>query len=200
MKKTNFALNGFLALAALAAFTQCDGNKTAQPQANNAAPAAGVANIKIAYVDVDSLLSKYQFCKDLNESMMRKQENVNATLNEKGQALNKEVQEFERKLNNHVFTQERAQEEQNRLMRKRDELQQLHNRLMGELQQESDKTNMQLRDSVNTFLKEYNKTKGYSLIISNTGSDNLLYADQALNITQEVVDGLNKRYRPAKSE
>lgn len=200
MKKMNFALNGFLALAALAAFTQCDGNKAAQPSTGDTTPATGVSNIKIAYVDVDSLLNKYNFCKDLNEAMMRKQENVNATLNEKAQALDKELQEFNRKLNNHVFTQERAQEEQNRLMRKRQELDQLHQRLMAELQQESDKTNMQLRDSVNTFIKEYNKNKGFSLIISNTGSDNLLYADQSLNITQEVIDGLNKRYHPAKSE
>lgn len=46
------------------------------------------------------------------------------------------------------------------------------------------------------FLKEYNKTKGYNLIISNTSFDNLLYADSTLNITKEIVDGLNARYTP----
>ncbi|MBF0841347.1 OmpH family outer membrane protein, partial [Staphylococcus lentus] len=48
------------------------------------------------------------------------------------------------------------------------------------------------------FLKEYNKTHGYSLIFSNTGFDNLLYADSAFNITKEIVDGLNARYSPVK--
>ena len=71
---------------------------------------------------------------------------------------------------------------------------------MGELQQESDKNNIQLRDSINAYLKEYNKDKKYSLIINNAGFNNLLYADPAFNITQEVIDGLNKRYVPAKSE
>ena len=47
-------------------------------------------------------------------------------------------------------------------------------------------------------LKEYNKTRGYSLIFSNTGFDNLLYADSAFNITKEIVDGLNARYSSAK--
>ena len=50
-----------------------------------------------------------------------------------------------------------------------------------------------------TFLKIYNKDKGYSLILSNTGFDNLLYADPAYNITNEIVEGLNKRYNPSSA-
>ena len=82
----------------------------------------------------------------------------------------------------------------------RQDLEAQHQRLMAELQQESDKNSMQLRDSINSFLKEYNKTKGYSLIISNTGADNLLYADPSLNITKEIIEGLNKRYVPAEKK
>ena len=200
MKKKNFIVNGLLALAVMTAFTQCDNNKGTTTNTGNAAPTGGVSELKIAYVEIDSLLTQYNFCKDLNEAMMRKQENVNATLNEKMKALDNEVREFERKYNNHVFTPERAQQEQNRLIKKRQDLEALHQRLMGELQQESDKNNIQLRDSINAYLKEYNKTKGYNLIINNAGFNNLLYADPALNITQEVIDGLNKRYTPAKAE
>ena len=114
--------------------------------------------------------------------------------------LDNEVREFERKYNNHVFTPERAQQEQARLLKMRQDLEAQHQRLMAELQQESDKNSMQLRDSINSFLKEYNKTKGYSLIISNTGADNLLYADPSLNITKEIIEGLNKRYVPAEKK
>ena len=56
---------------------------------------------------------------------------------------------------------------------------------------------MGLRDSINSFLKIYNQNKGYDLIISNTGFDNLLYANPAYNITQEIIDGLNARYTPS---
>ena len=78
--------------------------------------------------------------------------------------------------------------------------QQLQEKLTSELQAENQKISLQLRDSINSFLKIYNKDKGYSLIISNTGFDNLLYADPAFNITQEIVDGLNARYNPASSK
>ena len=62
---------------------------------------------------------------------------------------------------------------------------------------ENEKNSLQLRDSINSFLKIYNQNKGYDLIISNTGFDNLLYANPAYNITQEIIDGLNARYTPS---
>lgn len=200
MKKRNFIVSGLSALAIMVAFTQCDGNKAANTTSDNSTPAGSVSDLKIAYVEIDSLLNNYNLCKDLNEAMIKKQENVEVTLKEKMKSLDNEMRDFERKYQNHVFTPERAQQEQNRLIKKRQGLEALHQRLMGELQQESDKNNIQLRDSINAYLKEYNKTKGYNLIINNAGFNNLLYADPALNITQEVIDGLNKRYTPAKAE
>lgn len=200
MKKRNFIVSGLSALAIMVAFTQCDGNKATNTTSNNSTPAGSVSDLKIAYVEIDSLLNNYNLCKDLNEAMIKKQENVEVTLKEKMKSLDNEMRDFERKYQNHVFTPERAQQEQNRLIKKRQDLEALHQRLMGELQQESDKNNIQLRDSINAYLKEYNKTKGYNLIINNAGFNNLLYADPALNITQEVIDGLNKRYTPAKAE
>ena len=76
------------------------------------------------------------------------------------------------------------------------DLQALQNKLATEMASENAKNSQILRDSINAFLKEYNKTKGYNLIISNTSFDNLLYADSTLNITKEIVDGLNARYTP----
>lgn len=200
MKRMNFIVNGLSALAIVAAFAQCDGNKGADTATSNAAPAGGVSDLKIAYVEIDSLLNNYNLCKDLNETMIKKQENVEVTLKEKMKDLDNEVRDFERKYQNNVFTPERAQQEQNRLIKKRQDLEALHQRLMGELQQENDKNSIRLRDSINAYLKEYNKDRKYSLIINNAGFNNLLYADPALNITQEVLDGLNKRYVPAKAE
>ena len=77
-------------------------------------------------------------------------------------------------------------------------MQALSNKLQSELMSENEKNSLQLRDSINAFLKEYNKDKKYSMIFSNTGFDNLLYADDVYNITQEILDGLNARYSSPK--
>ena len=69
-------------------------------------------------------------------------------------------------------------------------------RLEGELASETAKFNEALRDSLQNFLKDYNKDKNYDLILSKAG-DNILLAGKKFDITQDVINGLNKRYKPA---
>ena len=104
MKSKNFIVNGLFALFLVAAFAQCDGNNAANTPASNSTPTAGTSELKIAYVEIDSLLNNYNLCKDLNEAMIKKQENVEVTLKEKMKSLDSEVRDFERKYQNNVFT------------------------------------------------------------------------------------------------
>ena len=197
MKRTNFVLNGLLALVVALTFTQCANNNAQQPAAA-ANDANSTSGMKIAYVEIDSLLTKYNFWNDLSEQMIKKEENIRTTLNEKGKKLEAEAREFERKIQNNGFTsRERAEQEQARLMKQQQELQELQQKLANDLAAENQKNSLELRDSINSFLNEYNKSKGYDLIISNTAFDNLLYGNPALNITNEIVEGLNARYNPS---
>ena len=182
MKRMKFLLNGLAALLLVVLFSQCAGG-TGKPAAETPAQ-AGLSGMKIAYVEVDTLLAKYNFCIDMNEA------------NE----LEKQKREFQTKYQNNAFlSEERAQSEYNRIAKLEQDLQNLSNKLQTELMNENEKNSLMLRDSINAFLKEYNKSKGYSMIISNTGFDNLLYADSCYNITQEILQGLNARYSsPAK--
>ena len=200
MKRINCLINGLAALALIVLFSQCAGkaDTTTTTSAGEATANTVSGDLKIAYVEVDTLLSKYNFCIDLNEAMMKKEENIRLTLNQKAATLDKDQKEFQKKYENNAFiSPERAQQEYNRLMKMQQDLQALQNKLTNELAAETQKNSLQLRDSINVFLKEYNKTKGYNLILSNTGFDNLLYADSSFNITQEIIDGLNARYTSA---
>ena len=198
MKKTNFILNGLMALAFGVMFAQCAGNNNASTTSAPVAGATGSSNMKIAFVEIDSLLTKYNFWNDLSEQMLKKEENIRTTLNEKGKKLEAEAREFDRKIQNNGYaSRERAEQEQARLMKLQQELQELQQKLTSELAAENQKNSLELRDSINSFLKVYNQTKGYDLIISNTAFDNLLYGNPAYNITNEIVEGLNARYTPS---
>ncbi len=196
MNRMNYLMNGLAALAFIILFSQCAGKADNQTATTTPAQAnAELAGIKIAYVEIDTLLTKYNFCIDLNEAMMKKSENIRLTLTEKATALQKEQQEFQKKYENNAFlSQERAQQEYSRLTKMEQDLEALRNKLQNGLMEENNKNSLMFRDSINAFLKEYNKTHGYNLIFSNTGFDNLLYADSVFNITKEIVDGLNARY------
>lgn len=149
-------------------------------------------HLPIAYVEVDSLLSNYNLAKDLNEQMLTRQENARATVNEKGRQLEKEVAEFERKVKNNAFlSQERFEQEQQRLLKKQQELQAYAQQLENELLQEQQKMLIQVTDSITNFIKEYNKDGRYEAILNNSS---VLYIKPSYNITPEITRLLNNRY------
>ncbi|BEG62382.1 hypothetical protein NSB1T_11445 [Coprobacter fastidiosus NSB1 = JCM 33896] len=176
-------------------FVQCNKkNNTTEKSAKT--PAAQTTSISgklpIAYVNIDSLLQKYNYAKDLNESLLRRAENSRANVNEKGRQLEKEMAEFQRKYQNNAFlSQERLQQEQQRLMKKQQELQEYIQRLEDENMREQQKMLSQMNDSIINFIHEYNKDKKYEAILNNAST---LYIDPSYDITNEIVDLLNKRY------
>ena len=200
MKSLNKLFMGLAALAVLLFFAQCAGNNAASATDEAAAEDGSISGLKVAYVDVDSLLAKYNFCIDLNEAMVKKSESVRATLNQKSRELENQQNDFQNKYQNNAFaSQERAQQEYNRIIKLQEDLQTLSDKLQTELATEQEQNSMLLNDSIKSFMKDFVAERGYNFVFTNTGLDNLLFADQAYDITKEVVDGLNARYSsPAK--
>ena len=199
MKNINYIINGVLALAVVILFVlQFTGKKESGVTKTFTAQESASGLLPIAYVNVDSLLLNYNYSKDLNEIIIKKQENSRASVNQKLRSLQTEMQDFQRKVENNAFlTRERAEQEQARLMKKQQELQDFDNRLAQELVSEQQRLNEQLRDTLVSQLRVYNKDKGYQVILSNTMGDNILLAGDAYDITKEVIEYLNKNYAPA---
>jgi len=163
-----------------------------QPAAGEAANGSG---LKIAYVEVDSLMTQYEYCKDFTLVLQKKSNNARNTLNQKGQQLQNAMNNFQQKLNNNGFTsREQAESQQAAIQRQQNDLQQLQARLENELANETNTYNEGLRDSLQHFLAKYNKDKKYDLILTKQG-DNILYANKRFDITADVINGLNKAYK-----
>jgi len=181
------------------AITNCqNSNKNSTKNQNTATDSAEsvVKRLPIAYINVDSLLTHYLFAKDANEELMKEQENSRSTLNSRMRQLQQDAAEFQRKLDNNAFlSRERAEEEGARLQSKDRELQELSSKLQDQFFAKQQKLNEQLRDTINAFLKEFNKNKKYEMIISNTANDNILWADPTYDITNEVINALNERMK-----
>ena len=198
MKTFTLAIRTVAVIAVSLLMVQCGNKQNAsnQPSNSTASSAALEGKLPIAYINVDSLLSKYNYAKDLNEKMINKQENARASINEKARQLKKEQDDFQRKYQNNAFlSPERAQQEYQRLEKKAADLQEYAQRLDNENMLEQQKMLMQMNDSINTFIKEYNQGKKYEAIFNNAST---LYINPAYDITNEVVELLNKRYAAAK--
>ena len=129
-------------------------------------------------------------------TLQKKSNNARNTLTQKGNQLQAAVNNFQQKLQSNGFqSREQAQSVQNAIERQQRDLQELQVRLETELANETQKFNEALRDSLNNFLTSYNKDKKYDLILSKAG-DNILFADRKYDITKDIINGLNKRYKP----
>lgn len=188
------ATSAIIASIMMLSFTQC----TTQPTNTAVVPEneSCASGLKVAYVDIDTLLTSYDFWVSVNEEMINKRENITANVNKEAAALQKEMEQFQNKINNNAFvSQERAESEYNRIMKKQQDLQAKQERLANEFSAESSKNDMIINDSIQSFIKAYSKEKGYDIILN---SASCLFINNCMNITKEVVDDLNARYNSTK--
>ena len=196
-EKLHYAIEAVLVIAVIILFVlQFSGNKMSSnaDSAVSDGNATSVEFMPVAYIDIDSLLVNYTYSIDLNEQMIKKMENAKANLVERGQKFEIEAADFKRKYETNAFiSQERAKSEYDRIMKKQEELQNLEAQLQQELGLENMRMNEEIRKTIIIQLREYNKGKNYQIIYGKM-NDNILYSNEAYNITLEVIEFLNKQY------
>ena len=122
-------------------------------------------------------------------------------MNIKAKAIDQEGTEFQRKLQNNGFISEaRAIEARDQLLVKQENFRRLQQEMMDKASRELSELNKQLFDEITNFLKEYNKEKGFSIVLSTQLGGNVLYAEDGFDITKEIVDRLNANYKKGDSQ
>ena len=195
MNKKNFFSTLAIAAFATVAMTSCDKSKS-QVDEKPATSAAVPSQAKIAYVEIDSIMSQYKFCKEYSLILQKKGQNIQNTLAQKQQQFQAAVANYQQKLQQNAYTREQAQAIESQLQKQQNDIQALNQRLNVEFQTETEKYNNALRDSIQHFIAVYNKDKKYGMILSKAG-DNILFADKSYDSTNDVVAGLNKAYKSA---
>jgi len=151
-------------------------------------------SISIAYVKMDSVLFTYALAKKLTSDLQLNQESYKKEYSAKRIKFEKELASFQEKVQRGGFlTEERAKLEQERLQGQKQEIDRLDYELTQKLNEMQSQMNQQIIDSISSFLKNYNSSRKYDFILN---SASMLEGTPKYNITKDVADGLNKRYKP----
>jgi len=184
------------AVAIVSVMAACQNKETA-PATTKKTDVPVDANEKIVYVNSDSLLSKYQYFKDLKVKMDTKASAAQKDMAAKGQAFQREAAQYQQQANSMPANERAATEE--RLGRKQQELQAYQQNAGAALQNEQAIEQEKLYDTVADYLKGYAKKKGYKMVLTFSKSNpTILFADESLDVTSEVIVGLNDSYKPEK--
>lgn len=184
----NAAGTALLFFAAIFIFAQCGnaptGNKTRKLQPEE------VSGIRIVYANIDSIMYKYNFAIDVNIKLISEEREIQSKLDNKSREIKKYR---DRRLNAETFIEYKNLTQ--KIIECEEQLIKLKNEQMTEFNNKMHIKDKEIRDSIANFVTEYNKDKGYDFILSRF-DENILYANESLDITDEIIEGLNKRYKP----
>lgn len=192
---------GLLPVLAITLFISC--NKTKAPATNTTSAETKTTQSpsgKIVYVEIDTIMNHYEMAKELSEALLGKSKSLDADLNSKSKNFQAAGLDFQNKVQKGLVTQAQAQEMQQQLASQEQGLYQLRDQYRSQLAEETQVNQRKIISSIMDYLKEYNKTKGYQYIMANQFPSSILYADSTLNITNEVIVGLNAKYKPEKGK
>lgn len=157
---------------------------------------SGKTEVAIAFVKIDTVLNNYDMFYDMRSTLEEKQKASEAELSSKTRAYERGLQDFQNKVQKGLVTRSTAQQMEQELMQEQQAILQLRDQLTYELAEEEQVMNRKLINEITEFLEEYNKDKNYKYIFSDQlYGDNILYASDSLDITDVVLEGLNKRYQ-----
>ena len=197
MNKTPLKLGSLATAIALVSVLTACGNKDSKTEAPKTTSTTVAADEKIVYVNSDSLLTKYEYFKELKSKMETKGKAAQNDMAAKTQAFQREVQQYQQQQNTLPADQRAATEQ--RLSRKQQELQAYEQNAGAALQSEQAKEQEVLYNKVAEYLKTYAKAKGYKMVLTySKGNSAILFADESLDVTNAVIVGLNEAYAKDK--
>jgi len=159
--------------------------------------AADLGELKIAYINSDSVLEQYDYLKAAKVQMENKSKQFDQDLTNRAAGLENEIRAYQRNVNSMTLGQARATEED--LTKKQQNLQLYRQSLGQQLMEEEAKLNQELNEKVRAFLDRYAKEKGYHVILKYDVASDVMQINPALDISKDVVKGLNDAFKTDKT-
>ena len=201
MKNVSLIIS-IVALAAATVFgvlSLSKGGKNVEAAAEEAASDVVASKGDIVYIDLDRILMEYDMANDLRSVVETKVQNIEAEVTRRGKKLENDVKEFQDKMNKGLMTRSVAEVQQQKLMKQEQEFNNYAAQKQQEIQEEQLVMMNQLGDAIKTFIDKYNEEKQYAMIITNNAGSPVVAANPALNITDDVLAGLNDEYIQSKN-
>jgi outer membrane protein len=195
MKKLYIILYVVLFLAVIGLyFLHFSGTK----ESDRSSPVSVSPVLGLAYVNIDSVLTKFDMFNDKREDLFAKQKNSEAELNSKGSQYEKAARDYQEKASKGLITRATAAEMEKALLQQQQDLVSLRDKLQSNLMEEEQVMNRQVIEYITRFLEENKSEYNYQYIFGKSFGSVLLYSDSNLDITQKVLDALNKKYQAEK--
>lgn len=193
--KTNKILTICAATLALAA---CTGTPATKENPNATAPVVAEGGLKIAYVDTDTLLAHYEYAKELEAELKAYRDQQEANGRQQVEKFQRDYQDYLKNGSTLTLSQQQAKEAE--LKQRAERMATLEQELLAKVAERQITENTKLLNAIFAFVREYNEqNQQFDIILRKTFENTpVLYVNPAMDITQEILDGLNAEYAQVK--
>jgi len=204
MRKVNLAIHIVLIIAVVVLFVlqftslgeQKKGGTKSETQQERAEGAVTIkGDLRVAYVNIDTLLADYEMYQDKRDEFIEQQTSSQAELQSRSEELKQKFQDLREKLNKGLITRAKAQMMQKDLGQREQQLYQMRSQMSSELAEKEQVIYRQVLNSVMDYLDDYADNHDYHYILSYSFGGPILYKKEKLNITSDVLQGLNQAYQ-----
>jgi outer membrane protein len=185
----------FLAVAVLY-FFQFKGSKAIK--ADTSGRISEMPGQGIVYVNIDSVIFNFKMFTDRKNDLMSKQKNAEAELNSKNSLYQNGVKDYQDKVNKGLVTRATAADMEQGLLQQQQELVNLRDKLQSNLVEEEQVMNRQILDYITKFIEDNKAQYNYQFILGKSFGGTVLYSNSSLEITQQLLTALNKKYQTEK--
>ncbi len=177
-----------------------NGNFKMNSNSSKASAIVQTGDLKIAYINTDSVLAHYEYAKDLEKGLKVLQTSLETNYQAQGKKLQADYENYLKTGDKLTLTEQKKKEEE--LGRRQQEFPMLQQKMMAQLQERQIEDNKKLLNAVYAFIKDYNaKNQKYNIIFSRAYvSSPILYGDEGFDITNEIIKGLNQEYKEVKEK
>jgi outer membrane protein len=202
MKIANIVTSAILAVAVIVLFVlhfSGNGKQVHSGEGGISAELASPSDISIAYFNMDSVMAQWDLYFDYQQELGQKQSELESDFAGRTETFYQSVQDAQYKIQRGLVTRSEAEQLQQQLESQQQNLANLQNQYASQLQEESLVKQRKLIDMIERYVTELSKEKGYSYVYSYQFGGNLIYGAKPYDITNEVVAGLNAKYKPGTS-
>jgi outer membrane protein len=154
----------------------------------------------IVFINMDSVYQKYQMAKDLAAELETKVNTSDARLQTKGRTLQKDMEDFQYKVDRQLITRANAEQEQQTLMMRQQEIYQEQQQLQYQLAEQQQVMQNQVLNSIMDYIGSIEAENNFRFVLGTQFGGNVLYYDNDLDVTRQVLNGLNAEYRKTRAD
>ncbi len=154
----------------------------------------------IVFVNSDTIKEKYLFVKEIKEKLKKRYNQMEGVIANKQAELERKEKSLQNKMELKIIDRNEAEKLYANLQIEAKELYELNDKYTNQLAEEEYDLNIQYMDSVLNYLERFNVYYNYDYILGYTRGSGILYAKDTLDITDQILDALNKEYEAKLTE